>query len=252
MFRRFYLLMIFSMTFSCLGPVNAFATSGVSPWAPLLDAAFEQNDLEMAVLVLVNNNHVPVSNVIEKAREKGFGNTRIIDALVDTELTCEQVIIEALQNNLPPIAIFNSDKICGDEYGYTPDSILRLLVKELRFIKTEKEELGEKEENAKIKQKNLEVILVVCKSMMDDKDYTKFDVIHTLCEAGANNETVTEASERFDVPTATALKACPRHAEYGHAYISHELPQEAHIVIGVDHLTIDANGGNGVISPKRP
>jgi hypothetical protein len=54
------------------------------------------------------------------------------------------------------------------------------------------------------------------------------------------------------LPAATALKACPKHAEYGHAYISHELPQEAHIVIGVDHKTLDDSAGRGIISPKTP
>lgn len=247
-----YLISALMLTTALMVPMNTFAVDDGAPWQPLLDIAFEKNDLEMAVLILINDNNIPVSDTILKAREMGFGYTRIVDALVDTNLSCEQVIIEVLQNNLPPKAIFNSDKICGDEYDYTPESILRFLVKRLRFIKIEEEELGEKEENAKIKQKNLEVILAVCKSMMNDKDYTKFDVIHNLCEAGASNETVSKASDRFDVPTATTLRACKRHAEYGHAYIRSEDPENAHIVVGVDHLTIDDNAGRGVISPKRP
>jgi hypothetical protein len=238
------------MGLSIMVSANAFAT--VDDWQPLLDIAFEQNDLEMAVLVLTNDNNVPISDIIVKASEKGFGYTRIVDALVETKLSCEQVIIEALQNNVPPRAIFNSDKICGEAYGYTPDSILRFLVKKLRFLKAEEETSGQKDENFEIRQKNLKILLAVCKSMLADKSYTKFDVMVNLCQASASNETIAEATEKLDVSTATTFKACPRHAEYGHAYISHELPEEAHIVIGVDHLTIDDNGGRGVISPKRP
>ncbi|MCD6584129.1 MAG: hypothetical protein J7K96_00025 [Desulfobacteraceae bacterium] len=252
MFRQFYLMMIFSILFSCMVPVNVLAAADDSHWTPLLDAVFETNNLEMAVLILVNDNNIPVSDIIVKAREMGFGNTRIANALVDSKLSCKQVIIEVLQNKMPPKAIFNSDKICGEEYGHTPESILRLLVKELRFINMEEEDLGKKEKNTKIKQKNLKILLAVCKSMMAGKNYTKYDIMYHLCLADASNETISEAAKRFDVPTATTFKACPRHAEYGHAYISHELPEEAHIIIGVDHLTIDDNSGKGVISPKRP
>ena len=252
MVRQIILMVMITMALSAIVPANAFTASDNSHWGPLLNVAFENNDLEMAVLILINDNNIPVSDTILKAMDMGFGYTRIIDALVDTNLSCEQVIIEALQNNLPPKAIFNSDKICGNEYGYTPDSILRFLVQELRFLKAEEEDLGEKNENTPIKQKNLEIILRVCKSMMDDKDYTKYDIMFNLCQASASNKTIVEVSERFDVSTAITFKACPRHAEYGHAHISHELPGEAHIVIGVDHLTIDDNAGKGVISPKRP
>ncbi len=244
----------FVIVFIAVASVNVLDAADDSHWEPLLDVVFEKNDLEMAVLVLINDNNIPVSDIIVKAREMGFGYTRIADAMVETKLSCEQVIIELLLYGFPPKAIFNSDKICGDEYGYTPDSILRLLVKKLRFVKTEDEELGKKDKNVTIKKKNLEIILAVCKSMMRDKDFTKYAVMLNLCQASASNETITEASERFDVSTAITIKACPRHAEYGHAYISHALPEQAHIVIGVDHLTIDGNAGKGVgvISPKRP
>ena len=82
--------------------------------------------------------------------------------------------------------------------------------------------------------------------MIDDEDYTKYDIMYNLCVAEASNETISAASERLDVLMATTLKACPQHAKYGHAYISHELPQGAYIVIGEDHITQDDNAGRGV------
>ena len=134
--RIIFLTLLFAIAFSTMLPLNAFAADGDSRWAPLLNAAFKYNDLETAVSILVNDKSVPVSDIIVKARAMGFDYTRIADALVDTELSCEQVIIEALQNHIPPGAIFNSKKICGAEYGYTPEKILRFLVKEFRWVDT--------------------------------------------------------------------------------------------------------------------
>ena len=249
MFRRFFSIIIYTIVLSIMVFANAFAA--VDNWQPLLDVAFEQNDLEMAVLVLVNDNHVPVSAIIQKAREMGFGYTRIVDALIDTKLSCEQVIMEALQNDVPPTSVFDSKKV-SDDYNYTPEAILRLLVKELRFMALVGESLGEEDRNLDTRKENLGVILRVCKSMMDDEDYSQYDVMFHLCQAEASNVLITKTAEEFDVPQATTLKACPKHAEYGQAYISHNLPQKAYIVIGVDHLTIDDNAGKGVISPMRP
>ena len=130
--------------------------------------------------------------------------------------------------------------------------ILQFLVKELRFMALSEEKRGQEDENLKRKKENIEIIIRVCKSMMDDKDYTQYDIMYNLCLAEASSELVAEAAERFDVPPATTFKACPKHAEYGHAYISHELPQEAYIIIGVDHITLDDDAGRGVISPKKP
>jgi hypothetical protein len=156
------------MAFSFIISSNIFAA--VDNWEPLLDVAFEQNDIEMAVLVLVNDNNVPVSDIITKARNIGFGYTRIFDALVDTKLSCEQIIIEALKNNVPPKAVFDSEKV-RDDYSYTPETILRLVVKELRFMSLGEESLGEKDQNLSTRNANLTVIHHVCKSMMDYKDY---------------------------------------------------------------------------------
>ena len=244
--RIIFLTLLFAITFSTVLPLNAFAVAGDSRWAPLLDTIFKHNDLEPAVSILVNDKNVPVSDIIVKARAMGFDYTRIADALVDTELSCEQVIIEALQNHIPPKAIFNSKKICGAEYGYTPDKILKFLVKEFRWVGT-----GVKRPE-KDMQQHLEIIIETCKSMMDDKGYTQYDIMYNLCLAEASEELISEASKRFDVPQATTFKACPKHAEYGRAYISHELPQQAHIVMGVDHLTIGDDSGNWVISPSKP
>ena len=119
-------------------PANAFAAAENAHWGPLLDVTFEKNDLGMAVLILINDNNIPVSDVIQKARRMGFGYTRIVDALLDTKLSCEQVMVDALQNNVPPTALFDSAKI-RDDYDYTPERILKFLVKELRFMRlTEK------------------------------------------------------------------------------------------------------------------
>ncbi len=249
MFRRFFLMITFTMVLSTMVVVNVFAD--IDDWQPLLDVAFEQNDLEMAVLVLVNDNNVPVSDIIEKARDEGFGYTRIVDALIETKLSCEQVMVDALLNDVPPDALFDSEKV-SDDYDYTPEAILRFLVKELRFMALVGESLGEKDRNLDTRKDNLDVILRVCESLMDDEGYSQYDVMFNLCQAEASNLLIAETAEEFDVPQATTFKACPKHAEYGHAYISHDLPQEAYIVIGVDHLTIDDNSGRGVISPKRP
>ncbi|RJP84273.1 MAG: hypothetical protein C4518_20480 [Desulfobacteraceae bacterium] len=251
--RRVILLSgLLAIAFSALMPLNAFAASGNSQWTPLLEVAFEKKDLEAAVSYLIDDKNIPISDVIAKAREKGFGYTRIVDALIDTKsLSCEQVMIEALQNNAPPLALFDSKKISGD-YGYTPELILKFLVKELRFMDLEEEQLGKEDQNAETRKKNLEIITKVCKSMIIDEDFTPFDVMRNLCLAEANNEVIAKVSKRLDVPQATTFKACPKHAEYGRAHISRELPQQAHIVIGVDHLTIDDDSGRGVISPKTP
>lgn len=218
-----------------------------------IDAVFESNDLEMAVLILINEKNLPVSDVIAKARAMGFGFTRVIDALIDTNLTCEEIMIAALLNNAPAAALFDSKKI-SDDYDYTPERVLEFLVKELRFMVRDEEERGEEDYNLDTRKANIEVILRVCKSMMDEKDFSPFDIISILCRAEAGNALIAEAAEKFDVPPAVTFKACPRHAEYGHAYISRELPREAYYVIGVDHMTIDDDAGKraGVISPMRP
>lgn len=218
-----------------------------------MDAVFEKNDLEMAVKVLVKDNNIPISDVIAKSKRAGYGFTRIIDALIDAGLPCEQVIIEALQNGAPPTALFDSKKI-SDDNDYTPDKILKFLVKQLEFMERSEAEQGEKDYNNKTREANSDIILRVCKSMMDDKDFSQFDVVTLLCEAEASDQLLAEVTSRFDVPPAVTFKACPRHAQFGHAYISHDLPQKAYIVIGVDHQTLDDNAGrgNGVISPKTP
>ncbi len=248
MFRRFFLMIIFTTAFSSMISAHAFAAE--DDWQPLLDVVFEQNDLEMAVLLLTNDNNVPVSDIIVKARAMGFGYTRIVDALIETKLSCEQVMVDALLNNVPPTALFESDKI-RDDYDYTPDLILRFLVKELMFMELTEEHLGEKDENQETKDKNLVIIIRVCQSLIDE-DYSQYDVMLNLCKAEASNVLIAETADELDVSPATTFKACPKHAEYGHAYISHNLPQEAYIIIGVDHLTIDDNSGRGVISPMRP
>ncbi|MDA3896049.1 MAG: hypothetical protein PF482_07880 [Desulfobacteraceae bacterium] len=237
------------MSFCTMTSANVLAA--VDDWQPLLNVAFEQNNLEMAVLLLTNDNNVPVSDIIVKARAMGFGYTRIVDALIDTKLSCEQVMVDALLNNVPPKALFGSEKI-KDDYEYTPELILSFLVKKLMFMELAEEHLGEKDENLETKLKNLEIIIRVCKSMLDDKDYSQYDVMFSLCQAEASNVLIAETADELGVPQATTFKACPKHAEYGHAYISHDLPQDAYIVIGVDHLTIDDNAGKGVISPMSP
>jgi hypothetical protein len=108
--RIIFLTFFFAVVYDTMLPLNAFAVADDSQWAPLLDAVFKHNDLEPAVSILVNDKNVPVSDIIVKARAMGFDYTRIANALVDTELSCEQVIIEALLNNIPPEAIFNSKK----------------------------------------------------------------------------------------------------------------------------------------------
>ena len=249
MFRRFFSIIIYIIVLSIMVSANAFTAE--DDWQPLLDVAFEQNDLEMAVLLLTNDNNVPVSDIIVKARAMGFGYTRIVDALVDTKLSCEQVMVAALLSNMPPKALFGSKKIKND-YEYTPELILSFLVKELMFMERAEEHLGEKDENLETKLKNLEIIIRVCKSMLDDEAYSQYDVMFSLCQAEASNVLITETANELGVPQATTFKACPKHAEYGQAYISHNLPQKAYIVIGVDHLTIDDKTGKGVISPMRP
>ena len=232
-------------------PINGITATSGADWEPLMDIAFERNDLEMAVLVLVNDNNVPTSDIIVKARSLGYGYTRIIDSLIDTKLSCEQVMMDALRNDVPPAALFDSGRI-RDDYDYTPELILKFFVKELRFMELGEEEPGEKEENQAIKNENMDLIIRICKSLMDDEDFSEFDVMFHLCQAEASSVLIAEVARRFDIASAVTFKACPKHAEYGHAYISHDLPQEAYIIIGVDHLTLDDNAGRGVISPIRP
>ena len=232
---------------------DILAGTGDSAWEPLIEIAFEQNTLEMAVLLLINDNNVPVSDVIQKARENGFGYTRIVDALIDSKLSSEQVIMDALRNNVPPSALLNSETI-REDYDYTPEQILRLLVKELMFMEMTEEYLGEKDENRETKKRNTEIIIKFCNALIDDEGFSQFDVMFNLCQAEAGNTLIAETADQLDISLATTLKACPKHAEYGQAYISHDLPQEAYIIIGVDHQTLDDNAGRGpnVISPKRP
>ena len=233
-------------------PAGAEPTEG-APFKAYMDTVFEKNDLEMAVLILINENNIPVSDVIAKAREMRFGFTRIIDALIDTELSVEEVMVAALLNGAPPMALFESEKI-SDDHEYTPELILEFLVGELRFMTREEEERGEEDYNHETRDTNTEAILRVCKSMMDDLEFSPLEIMTILCRAGAGNILIAEAAQRFDVPPAVTFRACPRHAEYGHAYISRELPHPAYIIIGVDHMTIDddAGRGKGVISPKLP
>ena len=227
------------------------AAADASRWAPLIDVVFDNYDLEPAVLTLINDNNVPVSNVIQKARDEGFADMRIVDALIETKLSCEQVMIKALRNGVPPSALFDSAKI-RDDYGYTPEKILRFLVGELRFMERAEQKSGEKAHKLDTKAVNIDLVLSVCESLIRDEDFSQYNVMYHLCRAEASGDLIVAASERFDVPPATTIKACPKHAEYGQAYISHSLPQEAHIIIGVDHKTLDDSAGRGVISPKTP
>ncbi|MBC2717945.1 MAG: hypothetical protein HF978_21805 [Desulfobacteraceae bacterium] len=243
MVRQIILTLMVTIALSTMVWVNAFAAANEISGEAFIDAVFENNNLDMAAKILVDDN-VPTSAIIKKAKSLGYANIKIVDALADTKLSHEQVIISALRNRIPADAIFNSTKICGPG-GYTPDSILRFLVE---------------------KELSLVIIIATCKSMINQGS-TKYNVIYNLCMTDADTLTIEEVSTQLDVPPATTLKACPRHAEYGHAYISHDLPQEAHIITGVSHLTLDDNtvrgfisdddaGGVGaegdIISPKRP
>lgn len=236
-----------------LMPVTGAGAVTDPAFAEYMEAVYGSNDLEMAVLILVNENDIPVSDVIAKAREKRYGFTRIIDALIDTKLSPEEVMIAALLNGAPPAALFDSKKI-RDDHDYTPERILEFLVGELRFMTRNEEERGERDHNRDARDANLEVIILVCKSMMEENDFSSFDIMSILCRAEAGNVLIAKVAERFDVPQAVTFMACPRHAEYGYAYISKDLPHEAYYVIGVDHMTIDddAGKGEGVISPMRP
>lgn len=244
------LICLFLLSFS---PAWGAETPPDPSFGAFIDTVFEKNDLEMAVKILIQDSHIPISDVIKKAMKAGYGFTRIIDALIDAGLPCEQVMIEALQNGAPPTALFDSKKI-SDDNDYKPDKILKFLVKQLEFMERTEAEQGKKDYNSKTREANSDIILRVCKSMMDDKDFSQFDVVTLLCEAEASDQLLAEVADRFDVPPAVTFKACPRHAQFGHAYISHDLPQKAYIVIGVDHQTLDDNAGlgNGVISPKSP
>lgn len=243
----------FLVLFLAYAPLAGAEPDADTPFKAYIDTVFEKNDLEMAVLILINENNIPVSDVIAHAREKRFGFSRIIDALIDTNRSVEEVMIAALLNGAPPKALFESEKI-SDDYEYTPELILAFLVAELRFMTREEEERGEEDYNRDTRDTNIETILRVCKSMMDDLDFSPLEIMSILCAAEAGNMLIAEAAERFDVPPAVTFRACPRHAEYGHAYISRELPQKAYIVIGVDHMTFDdePSKGKGVISPKLP
>lgn len=241
------------MFLMALSPATEAGHAADSSFKAYIDTVFESNDLEMAVLILINENDIPVSDVIAKAREMRFGFPRIIDSLIDTKLSCEEVMIAALLNGAPAAALFDSKKI-SDDYDYTPERILEFLVAELKFMTRNEEDRGQIDYNLDARNANADVILRVCKSMMEDKDFSQFDIMSILCRAEAGDVLIAEAAEKFDVPPAVTFTACPRHAEYGHAYISKELPREAYIVIGVDHMTIDddAGRGKGVISPKTP
>jgi len=234
-------------------PAHGAAPAADPSFAEYIGLVFEKNSLEMSVTILINDKNFPVSDVINKAREKGYGFTPIIDALIDTKLSCEEVMLAAVLNNAPPAALFDSKKI-SDEYHYTPDKVLKFLVKELSFMEKNEEELGQKDYNQETKRANLEIMIRVCKSMLEEKKYSQLEVMTYLCEADASDELIAAVIKRFEVPQSIAVKACARNAQFGQAFISRELPQEAYIVIGVDHQTIsdDAGRGNGVISPSQP
>ncbi|MCU0598391.1 MAG: hypothetical protein MUE70_03910 [Desulfobacterales bacterium] len=234
-------------------PAHGAAPAADSSFSEYIDLVFQKNSLEMAVAILINDKNFPVADVINKAREKGYGFTPVIEALIDTNLSCEDVMIAAVLNNAPPEALFDSKKI-SDEYHYTPEKILKFLVKELMFMERNEEELGQKDYNQETRKANIEIMLRVCKSMMEEKKFSQLEVMTFLCEADASDELMAAVIQRFDVPQSIAVKACPSHAEFGQVYISRELPQEAYIVIGVDHQTLsdDAGRGNGVISPSQP
>jgi len=106
-------------------------------------------------------------------------------------------MVDALLNNVPPTALFDSETI-RDDYDYTPEKILKFLVKELRFMALAGESPGEQDRNLDTRKKNLEVILSVCKSMMDDEGYSQYDVMLNLCQAEASNVLIAETAEKFD------------------------------------------------------
>lgn len=226
MVRRIILPVIFFLT--CMNILPAIVYADTVPYSEVfIDTAMKNNDLDMAVKILVNEDIQPPV-IINKARTMGYGFIQIIDALAKTELTDEQVITVALQNNIPSDAIFKSNEISGSG-RYTPDSILRFAVE---------------------KKLSLESIINISKGMAS-QGYTKYDIMFNLCEAEANNETIAEVSRQLEVPPAITLKACPKHAEYGQAFTRHALPQQAHIVVGVGHITSD-DSTRKVLSPKSP
>ena len=221
-------IVFFSVVISIMMTAGAFAVDQDAARDSLIDATFENNDLNMAVQILVHEK-VPVADIIKSAQTMGFGNIKIVDALLDTALSCEDVILASLKNNVPSNVILNSTRICGPEYGYTPESVLQLLVE---------------------KKISTDIIVQTCQSMISQGS-TKYDIILNIYQANADNQTIINIANQLNVPAAVVSDICPEC--YGFGKKSKSVPRSGAHVIGKDRISNGTTDtGRGPISPYKP
>jgi len=194
-------------------------------------AAFDKYSLQSAVQMLVEKN-LPVQVIIEGAQKAGHRGGRITDALFQSSLPTDQVIINAMQSHMSPTQVLRSLA----DAGVSSETVLKLLI-----------------------QNKLDTnrILSTCRYMLDQEKYTKAELVKALAKAGAERPTFIKAERRFDIPPAITVEVYEKvHGEpgqFGHVYTRHSLPQPARIAVGVARIhNSDAFKGRDVVSPKAP
>ena len=194
-------------------------------------AAFDKYSLQSAVQVLVEKR-LPVPVIIEQAQRAGHRDGRITGALLQSNLSTDQVIINAMQSHMAPRQVLKS----LDDAGVSPEQVLELLI-----------------EN----KLDMNRVFSTCRYMLESTEYTKAELVEALAKAGADRPIFIKAERRFDIPPAITVEVYEKvhgePAKFGHVYTRHSLPQPARIAVGVARIhNSDAFKGRDVISPKSP
>lgn len=210
-------------------------TAGAAENAPSgLDDAFISTALggypiETAIQLLLSKN-IPIQIIIEEARKAGFSDGEIISALYSSGLPAETAILESMLSHMSSGNVLKN----LDAMGVDPVSVLNLLIKN---------------------KLDLNRILDTCNYLLSN-GYTKAELMKSLMEAGADQDTIFKASSRFNISPATVLEAQEDiHGEpgrFGHVYNRFSLPHPALFAVGVARIHNEVCKDRPVISPCRP
>jgi hypothetical protein len=221
--------------FFLLMPLYALNAAATKQEVPLFTdefivAAFGDSKLQPALQLLINN-HIPIQMIIEAALKAGHSADAITTALYLSDLPDDQAILHSMQSHMPSDTVLNSLK----KQGVGPFDVLRLLIKN---------------------KADTNSILSTCEYLLN-QDYTKFQMMEILMNAGADRNLIVKVSKHLNIPPATVLQAYQEtnsdFGKFGHVYTRSSLPQPALIAVGVAHIH-DCDGGKDrpPISPYKP
>lgn len=195
-----------------------------------ISAALGDSKLQPALQLLINH-HIPVQTIIEAALKAGHSDDAITTALYLSDLPDDQAILHSMQSHMSSATVLSSLK----KQGVGPFEVLRLLI-------------GNKADTNSV--------LSTCEYMLN-QDYTKFQMMEILMNAGADRNLIVKVSKHFNVPPATVMQAYQEthddFGRFGHVYTRSSLPQPALIAVGVAHIhDCDSGKDSPPISPSKP